>query len=341
MPFYTPEFLLFFAAVAALATVVRDNEQRKRVLLIASCAFCAWASLLSLIVLFVAAVVTYRAGQAMSVESDPRRKRASLILAIAVNLLLLGFFKYADFARENVATALAALGFVVELRPLGWLLPLGISFYTLQAIGYAIEVHRRPQRAAPSFADFLLYLAFFPRFSSGPILRASAFLPQLAKPGAPRVDPEVIVLFLGGLAKKVLVADNLAPFVDAVYADVNAWPGAVIWLATLAFAVQIYCDFSGYTDMAIALGRVLGYRLPENFHFPFLARNPSDLWRRWHVSFSSWLRDYVYGSLPGSAESFIARSRNILLTMLLAGLWHGATWGYVLWGLANGVLLVV
>ena len=340
MAFYSREFLVFLALVGGAVAWVRDNEPRKWVLLAASCAFCAWASLESLGILLVSALVTYRAAEAMAKESDPGRRRALLAISIVVNLLLLGSFKYADFARENVVALGRALGFDVELAPLGWVLPLGISFYTLQAIGYAIEVHRRPARAAASFSDFLLYLAFFPRFAAGPILRASAFLPQLAKPVASHLDPQVVLLFLGGLAKKVLIADNLAPFVDGVYADVARWPGPVIWLATVAFAVQIYCDFSGYTDMAIAIGRLLGYRLPENFHFPFLARNPSDLWRRWHVSFSSWLRDYVYGSLPGAADSALARWRNILVTMVLAGIWHGASWGYVLWGFSNGILLV-
>ncbi len=340
MRFHTPDFVVFWFAVLALHCLVRGNETRKTLLLAASLLFAGWVDPKSLFVLFTSALVTYQVGRRIAAEEEVNRRKAWLAVAVAANLGLLGWFKYQGFFVESVAAVLRSVDVFASLRPLEVALPVGISFYTLQAIGYAVDVYRRPLRATSSLRDFALFLTFFPRFTSGPILRSAAFLPQLARSVTIHLEPAVLFLFLGGLVKKTLIADNLSPFVDGVYADLGRWPSPVIALATVACTIQIYCDFSGYTDMAIALGRVLGYRLPQNFDFPFLARNPSDFWRRWHVSFSSWIRDYIFVSLPGGERSAILRWRNLLITMFAAGLWHGPAWTFAFWGLAHGFLLV-
>jgi alginate O-acetyltransferase complex protein AlgI len=225
---------------------------------------------------------------------------------------------------------------------LGLILPVGISFYTFQALSYAIDVARRTIAPARSFLDVALYLAFFPQLVAGPIVRASHFLPQLAAPRRFAAVPvrACLVLFLAGFVKKAVVSDGVAPFVDRFFADPAAWSPLGAWTAVLGYAVQIYCDFSGYSDMAIASAGLLGYQLPVNFRFPYLSASPSEFWRRWHVSLSSWLRDYLYVPLGGSRGARAATWRNLMLTMLLGGLWHGAAWRFALWGGLHGMALV-
>jgi len=340
MAFRSPEFVVFLVAVTSVFALARGNRAKKLWMLAASYVFCAWPNPPLLLVLVVVTLASYESGQRLAAESDPRRKRLWLVLGLAANLGLLGWFKYAGFFWENASALLRALDLPVAAGPLVVVLPIGISFYTLQAIGYLVDVYRRPDRVARSLGDFALYLAFFPRLTAGPIVRSAPFFRQLSEEPRLQLEPETVLLFAQGFAKKLLIADNISPFVNAIAeGDIGGWPSVIVWLATIAFTVQIYCDFSGYTDMAIALGRLFGYRLPPNFDFPFFARNPSDFWRRWHVSFSSWIRDYIYTALPGSPGSVVARCRNIVITMLLAGLWHGASWGFVAWGLAHGLML--
>ncbi len=208
----------------------------------------------------------------------------------------------------------------------------------------SIDVYRRKIPACRSRLDFALFVAFFPQLVAGPIVRASGFLTQLSKPTKLHYDQTTAFLIVRGLAKKVLIADNLAPFADRVFSEdpfSRAWPSAIVWLATLCFSAQIYCDFSGYSDIAIGVGRILGFQLPVNFNRPYFARNPSDFWRRWHISLSSWLRDYLYVPLGGSRKRPLITYRNLLLTMLLGGLWHGASWNFVLWGSLHAIFLMV
>jgi alginate O-acetyltransferase complex protein AlgI len=234
-----------------------------------------------------------------------------------------------------------ALGFDVHWTAIHVTLPVGISFFTFHTLSYTIDVYRRKIPATSSPIDFALYIAFFPQLVAGPIVRASVFLPQLAGPIRIACDQATFFLIVRGLAKKVFVADNLAVLPDAVFSSPQDYPSAIVWLAAICFAVQIYCDFSGYSDIAIGLSKVLGFRLPLNFDHPYLARNPSDFWRRWHISLSSWLRDYLYVSLGGNREGRARTYRNLMITMLLGGLWHGASWNFVLWGFLHGVFLVI
>jgi alginate O-acetyltransferase complex protein AlgI len=283
-------------------------------------------------------VVDYAAG--LLIESAPTtaRRKFWLWASLAANLGLLAGFKYTRFVVDN---ACAAAGWVGPDWVNRIALPLGISFHTFQGISYTLDVYRRKLPAVRSFVDFALFVAFFPQLVAGPIVRAVEFLPQMVTP--PRVNAAQVVeglhWFVLGLFKKVFIADRLAQFVDAVFADPAAFDAATHRWAILAYAAQIYCDFSGYSDMAIGCAKWFGFELPQNFNFPYVARSLAEFWRRWHVTLSTWMRDYLYISLGGSRSGEARTCRNLVITMTLCGLWHGASWNYVLWGFYNGVLL--
>ncbi|MDP6980181.1 MAG: MBOAT family O-acyltransferase [Myxococcota bacterium] len=341
MLFYEFQFLVFSIVLLACLAVVSRNEGKKFVLLVASYVFyMCWNPAFILLILF-STFVDYLVGRRMAVETEKRRRRRLLIVSLAANLGLLGYFKYAGFLGDSLLWLLRSGGFEPSWTTINVLLPVGISFYTFQTLSYTIDLYRGQIPPSRSPLDFALFVAFFPQLVAGPIVRAADFLPQLDHLEHLRFR-RVDVFYIGrGLLKKVVVADNVALFADAIFANPEAWPSVVIWLATLSFGVQIYCDFSGYSDIAIGIAGVLGYRLPKNFDAPYFAHNPSDFWRRWHISLSSWLRDYLYISLGGNRGSTFATYRNLMLTMLLGGLWHGASWNFVLWGFLHGLLLIV
>jgi alginate O-acetyltransferase complex protein AlgI len=341
MLFHTPTFLVFFSLVVLCFGAARTRRGRKLVLLLASCVFYMWWSPIFILLLLGPMLVDYNVGIALESEPRPARRRALLLLSLAVNLGLLAYFKYFAFLIENGLRLLQGVGISAEWQAPSVALPIGISFFTFERISYTVDVYRRASPATRSPLDYALFISFFPRLIAGPIVRAADFLPQLRRDLPLRVDAGVFFLVLRGLAKKVVVADNLSPFVEQVFSEPGAWPSAVIWLAAIAFAVQIYCDFSGYSDVAIGLGRVFGLELPLNFAHPYFAVSPSDFWRRWHISLSSWLRDYLYISLGGNRGGALATYRNLMLTMLLGGLWHGASWNFVLWGFLHGLALCV
>jgi alginate O-acetyltransferase complex protein AlgI len=223
------------------------------------------------------------------------------------------------------------------------ILPIGISFYTFEAINYTIDVYRRRVPAERNLAHFMLFITFFPHLVAGPIVRARDFLPQVRRPKRwdwARIHLGVHYLLIG-LFKKLAIADRMALYADPVFAEPGQYASGAVWLATVAYALQIYCDFSGYTDMALGSAHLLGYKLAKNFNLPYLAGNVSEFWRRWHISLSTWLRDYLFIPLGGSRGSTWQTSRNLLVTMGLGGLWHGASWTFVFWGLLHGIFLVV
>ena len=259
------------------------------------------------------------------------------------NVGLLGVFKYFDFFIDSVNRVLTGIGLQAPLPILAIALPVGISFFTFQAISYVVDVYHRVIRPA-TFIDFAIYEAFFPHLVAGPIVRAREFLPQLASPRNPRTIPAGPAVFLiaGGLFKKIVLADLLATrIVDPVFGSPDAHSALEVWAAIYGYAVQIYCDFSAYTDMAIGLALLLGFRFPQNFDRPYAARSLQDFWRRWHMTLSRWLRDYLYVPLGGSRGSSAKTYRNLMLTMLIGGLWHGANWTFVIWGGIHGTGLVV
>jgi len=273
---------------------------------------------------------------------DDRRRRALLAGAVAVNLGLLGYFKYYGFFVESVNATLEAFGVQSSLPFIEITLPVGISFFTFQALSYVVEIYRRQLTVAPTL-DFAVYLAFFPQLVAGPIVRGSELLPQFRRPRDPRrIDASRAFYLIGiGLAKKVVIADFLAGnLVDAVFASPAGYGSLEILTAAYAYSVQIYADFSAYSDIAIGIALLLGFTFPLNFNAPYTAVSLHDFWRRWHITLSRWLRDFLYIPLGGNRTSRLLTRRNLLLTMLLGGLWHGAAWRFVIWGGLHGVWLV-
>jgi alginate O-acetyltransferase complex protein AlgI len=355
MFFHSFAFVVFFAVTFGvfwgLPSLVRPLEgkawlpspHRLRLvwLLLASCVFyMSWNPWLILLILFSASV-DYLVALRMERVSSPGGRKALLILSISVNLGLLMFFKYTNFFLANAHALMNSLGVEGPRRVLDLVLPLGISFYTFETISYIVDVYSGRIKAVRNLLDYALYIMFFPHLLAGPIVRPRDFLPQIRQ--EKRFDWDRLQLgaqyFLVGLFKKAVLADQAATIADPVFAHPGEFASSAVWLGVLCYAVQIYCDFSGYTDMAIGVAHAFGFKLPLNFNMPYFAANVSEFWRRWHVSLSSWLRDYLYIPLGGSRGSRLATYRNLFLTMLLGGLWHGANWTFVAWGALHGAML--
>ncbi|QDT60895.1 Peptidoglycan O-acetyltransferase [Stieleria bergensis] len=292
-------------------------------------------------VAILAAATVLVAACLLAIGTLVRSRRYFLCVSVVGNLSILGFFKYFDFFIETISESLHAIGFDIGASTLGLIVPVGISFYTFQTLSYSIDIYRRQLAPTGSLLDFAVFVAFFPQLVAGPIERASVLLPQIRKSRIfswPQMQAGMFLIAFG-LFKKIFIADNLAPLANAVYESDRVHSGPEILLATYAFAFQIYCDFSAYSDIARGVSRFLGIELMVNFNSPYVARNPQDFWRRWHISLSTWLRDYLYIPLGGSKAGTGRTSRNLALTMLLGGLWHGAAANFVLWGAYQGGLL--
>ncbi len=342
MIFATKAFFIFLPTVLVLYHLLRRRSQRYGVLLAASWLFYSWLSPQYLWVIIACTVIDYLAALRIEAAESERGRKRWLGLSIAANLGLLFAFKYTGFVYDN-AVSLAQL-FAMPIHDRTWdiLLPLGISFHTFQGISYTVDVYRRQIRAVRSFLDYALFVSFFPQLAAGPIVRAAEFLPQMTTP--PSVSAKQVAeglhFFLLGLFKKVFIADQLdLLFVTPVFAHPDAFDAMAQRWACLAWAAQIYCDFSGYSDMAIGIGKWFGFELPRNFNFPYLATSISDFWRRWHLSLSTWLRDYLYFPLGGSKGSAPRTYLNLMVVFVMCGLWHGATWAWLVYGLYNGALM--
>ena len=338
MIFSQIEYLFFFVLVFGIYWMT-PRRRRVWILLIASCVFYGswnvrylaliWASTL---VDFVAAGRMYRAERAAV--------RARWLLAsLVANLGALAVFKYYGFFTESLAAMLEAVGIAVHMPSLELLLPVGISFYTFQSMSYTIDVWRGRRAPETGLVYFATYVSFFPQLVAGPIVRSDELIPQLRAP--PPLSVSKVKrggkLFLWGLIKKNIFADLVAvKCVDVIFANPAAFDTPTLWLGALGYSLQIYADFSGYTDMARGSALMLGYELPENFRTPYLSRSLTEFWRRWHMSLSTWLRDYLYISLGGNRGGRTKTYRNLMLTMLLGGLWHGAAWTFVVWGALHG-----
>jgi alginate O-acetyltransferase complex protein AlgI len=344
MLFPTLDFMLFFVVVLALMVpLARTHELRKLVLVGASYFFYAQWNWHYCLLLAASSLLTYAGGIAIGAASAQRTRKTIVGVTVALHLLLLSTFKYLDFLVGSANHLLHAFGADRELPFMEIILPVGISFFTFHGISYLVDVYRGDVAVCKRLVDILLYLSFFPQLVAGPIVRASFFLPQLAQPPAERVPlAEPVLLILGGLFKKVVIATYLATdLVDPVFFDPSRFGTADLVLAAYGYAVQIYCDFSAYTDIAIGLATLLGYRFPINFNQPYRAASLREFWQRWHISLSSWLRDYLYKPLGGSRGSRWFTARNLMITMLLGGIWHGAAWKFVAWGGLHGAGLVI
>jgi alginate O-acetyltransferase complex protein AlgI len=336
-------FLFFFLPLVIGAYYLAPKRMRNAVLLVASVLFYTYGSGILVLLLATSIVVNFVLGNVIERSRDAGdARRAQLVLAVAVvfNVGLLAVFKYAGFASESVSGALSLVG--VSLAPISFLLPIGISFYTFHSLSYVIDVYRGTARHLTRFVDFALYITFFPQLIAGPIVRFHEIRDQLlARVESSHRFARGVYRFGHGLAKKVLIADTLAPAVTAIFntptAELNAKTALV---GAAAYTVQLYFDFSGYTDMALGMGEMFGLRLPENFDRPYSSRSITEFWRRWHMSLSRWFRDYLYIPLGGNRVSPRVTYRNLVIVFLLVGLWHGANWTFVVWGAYHGVLLL-
>jgi D-alanyl-lipoteichoic acid acyltransferase DltB (MBOAT superfamily) len=340
MRFHSVVFFLFFGVVLLLRHVLPWRVGRL-VLLAASYTFYGVANPWYCLLLFSSTAVDFVVAQRIQASDDARRRKRLLLVSLVVNLGLLGVFKYADFGIANLNVLFGWLG-AEPLQSLGWLLPVGISFYTFQTLSYTIDVYRRHTEPTRDFAGFALYVSYFPQLVAGPIERAHRLLPQLLTKATPSTaDVELgFQRVLWGLTKKLVLADRLGLMVAPVYASAADQPAPVLIVATLCFSFQLYLDFSAYTDIAIGLARMMGVTLCENFRWPFLARNPSDFWNRWHMTLTQWFRDYVYLSLGGTRRRApVLTLLHLTLVMTLVGLWHGAAWNFVAFGVLSGLEL--
>jgi len=340
MLFHTWTFALFFAIVYPGYLLLKGTRFKLPWLLLASYVFYGWWNPLYLLLILYSTTVDYLAVVGMA---RSRRRKRWVFLSVANNLGLLGFFKYAGFVTENLNALLAGLGVPYAVPAPDLLLPVGISFYVFQSMSYTIDFYRGSVAREHSFIRYATFVSLFPQLVAGPIERARNLLPQLAE--NTRISKEDVAdglsLFVVGLFKKVALADYLAIYVDQVYAVPGRFQSPALILATFAFAWQIYFDFSGYTDMARGIGRMLGFRLMLNFNNPYLATGLGDFWRRWHISLSTWFRDYVYIPLGGNRRGQFNTYRNMCLTMVISGLWHGAMWTFVIWGALHALGRVV
>jgi len=332
----------FFALVLAVYWRL-PHRQQNLLLLAASYVFYGYWDWRFLGLLAASTVVDYLVGHGLTRLTEPRQRKLLIVASIVVNLTFLGFFKYCNFFVAELAQLLGAMGFTPHLPTLSIVLPVGISFYTFQSMSYTIDVYRGTTRPAPGLLDFALFVSYFPQLVAGPIERSSQLLPQILGPRRYRHGDfsDGLYHIALGLFKKVVIADNLAPIVNRIFD--TPWAqlsGLEVLLGVYVFAIQIYCDFSGYSSIAQGVSRWMGIDLTYNFRMPYFSRSPSEFWQRWHISLSQWLRDYLYIPLGGNRKGPRRTYINLMLTMLLGGLWHGAAWTYVIWGAWHGLLLI-
>ena len=339
MIFHSLDFVAFFAVVVTLYWRLPHRWQNV-LLLGASYVFYGWVHPWFVVLMLVSTTVDYWAAQRM--EDDPSHRRRYLVASLGVNLGMLGAFKYYDFFIISVRDALGAFGLTVAPPLLQVLLPAGISFYTFQALSYTVDVYRGEMHARRNPVDFALFVAFFPHLVAGPIMRATNLLVQVERPRHWDADRarRSLVLIAWGFVKKLVVADNVGIVANRVFAMQDP-AFEVLWAGVFAFGLEIYADFSAYSDIARGVARWFGFELVLNFNHPYIAHSPTDFWRRWHISLSTWFRDYVYIPLGGSRVEPLAAHANLIVTFLVSGLWHGASWNFVLWGLYHGVLVAV
>jgi D-alanyl-lipoteichoic acid acyltransferase DltB (MBOAT superfamily) len=345
MLFPTLAFGIFFLFVYFTAwSLDRENGRRKIFLLLASWFFYAQWDWRFVGLLIASAVLNWGVAALIASSDSPHRRKWLVALGVAINLTILGFFKYYGFFVEQAVELLNQFGWERDAPLLQIVLPIGISFFTFQGLSYVVDVHRGKTPPARSLVDVMLLMSFFPHLVAGPIVRASDLLPQFDR--VPRLTREMaalgLLLIAWGLFKKTVIASELAVrLVDPVFFDPSAYGALDIAAATYGYAVQIYCDFSAYSDMAIGLAALLGYSFPRNFDQPYRAGSLQQFWRRWHISLSSWLRDYLYVPLGGGRKGLVSSCINIMITMLLGGLWHGAAWTFIAWGALHGAVQAV
>lgn len=342
MIFNSLAFAVFLPVVLILYYMLGFKWQN-RMLLAASLFFYAWWEWHFLTLLALTIIIDYYASHKVYDASDPKQKKLWMQLSVFSNVGVLVVFKYCDFFIDSFAALLHSVGFQAHLPTLHLVLPVGISFYTFMSMAYVIDVYRGELKPTRSFFDFALFVSYFPHLVAGPILRAPQLLPQLTKERKPTVDQirDGIALIVIGYTRKVVIADSLAPYVNESFSKMGEMGSGDLFIRMFFFAIQLYGDFAGYSDIARGVSKLFGIELNLNFDTPYLSQNITEFWRRWHISLSSWLRDYVYIPLGGNRKGKARTYLNNFLTMLIGGLWHGANWTYVAWGALNGIYLGV
>lgn len=344
MLFNSLSFIVFLVIVLALYYSKLFNwVNKKRMLLLASYLFYAMWNPPLILLLWISTVVDWTAGKKLAIETNNAKRKMWLLLSMTINLGFLAFFKYGDFLLENFVSIVNSLGMDFTARPMDIILPMGISFYTFQTMSYTIDLYNKKIEPARTFLDFALYVTFFPQLVAGPIVRAKELITQFYEPKKATIKQFFWGLFLLtlGLFQKVVMADSLlADTSDAIFDSEKLLHGLDAWVGTLAFSGQIFFDFAGYSTCAIGIALMLGIILPDNFRYPYGSIGFSDLWKRWHISLSSWLKDYLYIPLGGNRHGLTRMYVALMLTMLLGGLWHGAAWTFVVWGGLHGTYLI-
>ncbi|MFH4967588.1 MBOAT family O-acyltransferase [Gaetbulibacter sp. M240] len=345
MLFNSLSFILFLVIVLALYYApILNWTGKKRMLLLSSYIFYGMWNPPLVILLWISTIVDWTAGQKLAVIEDNRKRKYWLLLSMFVNLGFLAFFKYGDFLLENFVILMNLIGIDFQALPMDIILPMGISFYTFQTMSYTIDIYKRKIQPARTFLDFALYVTFFPQLVAGPIVRAKELIGQFYEEKKATANQFIWGLFLLtiGLFQKVVLADTiLAGTSDTVFGTDKVLHGLDAWIGTLAFSGQIFFDFAGYSTCAIGIALMLGIILPDNFKYPYASLGFSDLWRRWHISLSSWLKDYLYIPLGGNRHGLTRLYVALMLTMLLGGLWHGAAWTFMIWGGLHGTYLIL
>jgi len=352
MLFNTIEFVIFFIILLTTVVAIKHRKFQHVFLLIGSYFFFYYSSNYLIILLIASTLLDFYVGKAIWNNKNILKKKILLIVSLVGNLGLLGFFKYADFAILQFNYLGEQFNLANDIPFLNLALPIGISFYTFQTISYTVDVYRGKLKPSESLREFALFVAFFPQLVAGPIVRASEFLPQLREKLQNKKVKQLIsidgvnlkigiTLMAIGFLKKMFFADNIAPLVNDIFNNPIGAESFTIILGAVAFGLQIYGDFSGYTDIAIGAALILGFKLPINFNKPYFATSPSDFWRRWHISLSSWLRDYLYIPLGGNKKGSKFTYANLMIVMFLGGLWHGASWNFIIWGVLHGSYLAI
>jgi len=343
MDFYTVEFAIFFIVVILVLIALQKQKYQHFFLIISSYLFYWFTSTIFLLILIFITIVTFYAGEAIYKSENIKRKKVILILALVASFFFLGFFKYLNFGIDNFNLILNILHIDTRVSPLSVILPIGISFYTFSGLSYVFDIYSGKIKPEVYFYKYVLFVSYFPHLLAGPIVRAGQFLPQLKNQIT--ITPDGlklgITLIAWGFFKKILIADNLAPIVSDTFANPLGATSFTIITATFLFGIQIYCDFSGYIDIALGCANIIGLHLPQNFNRPYFSKSPTEFWRRWNITLSSFIKDYIYIPLGGNRKGRLRSYGNLMVAMLLCGLWHGAAWNFVLWGGYQGVLLVL
>ena len=345
MLFNSIEFLLFFPTIFILYWFVfnKNLKYQNSLILASSYVFYGWWDHRFLSLIFLSTIVDYVIGLNISNQSSKKKQKLLLWGSVLFNLSVLGFFKYYNFFVDSWVELFSSVGYEIKsVWTLNIILPVGISFYTFQTMSYTIDIYRKKLEPTKDFISFASFVSFFPQLVAGPIERASNLLPQILKKREFQHDQVIqgLKLILWGLFKKVVIADSLAPIVDDIFSNYQDFGGGTLWLGAIYFSFQIYCDFSGYSDIAIGTSKLLGFELMSNFKFPYFSRNIGEFWRRWHISLSTWFRDYLYIPLGGSQEGKWKSIRNIFIIFLVSGFWHGANWSFIFWGLFHSILFL-